>query len=100
MHNEAAKSLNPEAMADNKHYAQPPWDALLTVNGARLSANGLIAILDMVTKPIPGRWYTFARVGDCIQVTQRQDAPLPSVPTCPTQASPTPTLPIRGEDEA
>lgn len=43
------------------------------INGATLCASGLIDILNMVTNPLPGRWYRFERQGEEIVVHTKQD---------------------------
>ena len=82
------KSLKTLEASDNCHSD----NQTIRVNGALITAEALVAILDMVTRPISGRWYTFERVGDCIQVTTEQRNASAQSPTeQPTTPNPHPS---------
>ena len=86
--------------SDNVHYdypgvkfALPRFACEIKINGATVTPEALIGILDMVTRPVPGRWYTFARLGDNVTVTHEQrTTPSPTTspisPSQPNLASP------------
>jgi len=97
------------AKSDNVHYvypgakfALPRLACEIKINGATITPDALVSILDMVTRPVPGRWYTFERTGDNVTVRQEQHGGLyPSHPIYPSnapQANLTPLAGIQDDD--